>query len=118
MNLDLNGKRALVCGSTQGIGKAAAVELAALGANITLVARNEAKLKDTLSGLPFNGAQQHDYLVADFDFPDQLKNTIDKYLASHAVHILVNNTGGPPAGKVLDAKPEEFIKAITSHLIT
>ena len=47
MNLSLKGKRALVCGSTQGIGKAAAVELALLGAEITLVARNEEALVAT-----------------------------------------------------------------------
>ncbi len=117
MNLDLSGKRAIVCGSTQGIGRATAVELATLGAHVTLVARNEVKLKETLAVLSSNNSQNHDYLVADFDFPDQLKETIDKYLASHPVQILINNTGGPPAGKVLDAKPEEFIKAITSHLI-
>ncbi|MFY8037651.1 MAG: SDR family oxidoreductase [Cyclobacteriaceae bacterium] len=117
MNLDLNGKRAIVCGSTQGIGRAAAMELAALGASVTLVARNEVKLKETLLQLAVTTNQKHDYLVADFDFPDQLKETIEKYLATHSVHILINNTGGPPAGKVLDAKPEEFIKAITSHLI-
>lgn len=117
MNLDLSGKRAIVCGSTQGIGRATAVELATLGAHVTLVARNEAKLKETLAMLPSSTSQNHDYLVADFDFPEQLKETIDKYLASHPVQILINNTGGPPAGKVLDAKPEEFIKAITSHLI-
>ncbi|MBI3220298.1 MAG: SDR family oxidoreductase [Bacteroidetes bacterium] len=117
MNLDLSGKRAIVCGSTQGIGRAAAVELATLGANVTLLARNEARLKETLALLPSIGSQKHDYLVADFDFPDRLKEAIDKYLASQDIHILINNTGGPPAGKVLDAKPEEFIKAITSHLI-
>lgn len=117
MNLDLSGKRAIVCGSTQGIGRATAVELATLGAHVTLIARNEVKLKDTLAMLPSSTLQIHDYLVADFDFPEQLKETIDKYLASHPSQILINNTGGPPAGKVLDAKPEEFIKAITSHLI-
>lgn len=117
MNLDLSGKRAIVCGSTQGIGRAAAIELAALGAHVTLVARNKTKLKETALMLPSTASQKHDYLVADFDFPEQLKETIDQYLISQTAHILVNNTGGPPAGKVLDAKPEEFIKAITSHLI-
>jgi 3-oxoacyl-[acyl-carrier protein] reductase len=117
MNLDLSGKRAVVCGSTQGIGKASAIELALLGAEITLIARNEESLKRTLKELPAKAGQQHDYLVADFGFPDPLKVTIEQYLKKNSVHILVNNTGGPPAGQAIDASPDEFIKAFSSHLI-
>lgn len=117
MNLDLSGKRAVVCGSTQGIGKASAVELALLGATVTLLARNEESLKSTLKELPAPGAQQHNYLVADFGNPDQLKAVIEKFVSSITVHILINNTGGPPAGLAIDASPEDFIKAFNSHLI-
>ena len=74
MNLDLTGKRAIVCGSTQGIGKASAIELALLGASITLVARNEEKLKAVLTELQTSNDQKHDYIVADFSFPDDLKS--------------------------------------------
>jgi 3-oxoacyl-[acyl-carrier protein] reductase len=73
MNLDLKGKRAVVCGSTQGIGKASAIELALLGANVTLIARNEEKLKDVLQMLSTQGDQQHTYIVADFDSPETLE---------------------------------------------
>jgi 3-oxoacyl-[acyl-carrier protein] reductase len=117
MNLDLNGKRAVVCGSTQGIGKASAIELAMLGATVTLIARNEEALKTTLKELPVLNGQKHDFLVADFNFPDQLKAAIGQYVKSNKVHILINNTGGPPAGPAIDASPEEFIKAFSSHLI-
>lgn len=117
MNLDLSGKRAVVCGSTQGIGKASAVELALLGATVTLLARNEESLKSTLKELPTPGAQQHNYLVADFGSPDQLKAVIEKFVNNNTVHILINNTGGPPAGLAIDASPEDFIKAFNSHLI-
>jgi len=117
MNLDLNGKRAVVCGSTQGIGKASAIELALLGATVTLIARNEEALKTTLKELPVVNGQRHDFLVADFNFPDQLKVVINQYVKSNKVHILVNNTGGPPAGPAIDASPDEFIKAFSSHLI-
>ena len=72
MNLNLKNKNALVCGSTQGIGKATAILLAEEGANVTLIARNETKLKEVLSVLPSNN-QQHNYLVADFSKPNQLK---------------------------------------------
>jgi 3-oxoacyl-[acyl-carrier protein] reductase len=117
MDLNLKGKRALVCGSTQGIGKATAIELALLGAHVTLVARNEDKLKATVKELQFYSGQQHDYLLADFDFPEKLKEKIDDYVRDHEVQILVNNTGGPPAGPALEAKPGDFIKAFSSHLL-
>lgn len=117
MNLDLSGKRAVVCGSTQGIGKASAIELALLGAEITLVARNEESLKSTLKELSATAGQKHDYLVADFNFPDQLKEKINQYVKNKEFHILINNTGGPPGGQAIDASIEEFIKAFSSHLI-
>jgi len=117
MNLDLRGKRAVVGGSTQGIGKASAIELAQLGATVTLLSRNEEKLKAVLKELPTPANQSHDYLVADFNNPDQLKSAIQLFTKTNAVHILVNNTGGPPAGPAIDAAPEDFIRAFTSHLI-
>jgi len=117
MDLSLKGKRAIVCGSTQGIGKASALELAQLGATITLFARDEAKLKSVLSELPSPNGQKHDYVVADFGFPDQVKNAIEKFVSSNEVHILVNNTGGPPAGQAIDAKTDDFLSAINAHLI-
>lgn len=117
MNLDLKGKNALVCGSTQGIGKASAIELALLGANVTLLARNEEKLKDCLRELDKSVDQQHQYLVADFEQPDQVKEQIIKYTRSNKIHILINNTGGPPAGLAIGAKEEDFLKAFSSHLL-
>jgi 3-oxoacyl-[acyl-carrier protein] reductase len=116
MNLDLTGKRAIVCGSTQGIGKAAALELALLGANLTLVARNEEKLKRVVEELS-NQNQQHNYIVADFSDPDMLKEKTAAFVAKNPVHILINNTGGPPGGQAIDAQTEDFIKAFSNHLI-
>lgn len=117
MNLDLRGKRAVVGGSTQGIGKAAAIELALLGATVTLLARNEEVLKSTVKELPVPFLQTHNYLVADFNFPDQVRTAIQQFVIQNPVHILINNTGGPPAGLAIEAKIEEFISAFTSHLI-
>lgn len=117
MDLNLNGKRALVCGSTQGIGKASALELARLGAGITLVARNEEKLKVVLKELVATSGQQHEYLVCDFDFSEKLKSIVTQYASVKTVHILVNNTGGPPGGLAIEANPDEFIRAFNSHLI-
>ena len=96
MNTDLGGCRAIVCGSTQGIGRACAQELAELGASITLVARNEDKLKAVRDALPTPQQQEHHYLAADFQQPDFLKAKISEYVSNQsAVAILVNNTGGP-----------------------
>ncbi len=118
MNLDLSGKTALVCGSTQGIGKASAIELALLGANIVLAARNEEALKSTLKELDVSKGQLHSFLCVDFQNPNLLKEKADKFIADHGViHILVNNTGGPPGGKIVNAKTEDFLQAFNNHLV-
>ena len=117
MDLNLIGKNALVCGSTQGIGKATAIELAALGATVILLARDEKKLKSTLSELSSTQGQKHQFVIADFSFPDQVKSVVDKLISEKDIHILINNTGGPPAGQAIDSKPEDFLSAINAHLI-
>jgi 3-oxoacyl-[acyl-carrier protein] reductase len=118
MNLDLTNKRAVVCGSTQGIGKAIAIELAQLGAHVTLVARNEEVLQATTKELDSSKGQKHNYLVADFSNSQELMQKVQEYVKeTDAVHILVNNTGGPAGGPITDAKPEEFLNAFNMHLI-
>lgn len=118
MKLDLTGRRAVVCGSTQGIGRACAVELAALGASCILLARSEERLISVRDGLPTTHGQTHQYRVADFTDPDAVASAIQAYTAeSPPVHILVNNTGGPPGGPMLDAEPNAFRTAFSSHLI-
>lgn len=117
MNLDLRGKRALVCGSTQGIGKAAALELALLGASVTLIARNEEQLMKVKRELSVLFQQQHDYLVADFSRPDELREIITRYVENRPVHILVNNTGGPASGPITEAAEDAFLQAFNNHLI-
>ncbi len=72
MNLSLEGKNALICGSSQGIGLAIAEELALLGANCTLLARNEESLKQAIHKLDIALRQQHNYLVADFSKPEEV----------------------------------------------
>jgi 3-oxoacyl-[acyl-carrier protein] reductase len=116
MDLNLIGKNAIVCGSTQGIGKASAIELARLGASVTLVARNEEKLKNTVKELPTT-SQSHNYIVADFDSPEDVKQKIEAFASKHSVHILINNTGGPAGGLAIDANPNDFVKAFSNHLL-
>ncbi|GAB4327361.1 MAG: SDR family oxidoreductase [Flammeovirgaceae bacterium] len=122
MDINLNNKQAVVCGSTQGIGKATAIELAMLGANVTLIARNEESLKQTLSALDTSKGQQHDYLVADFSKSEELKVVIQQYAARKQqqggdVHILVNNTGGPAPKEAIDSEVQDFIDAFAAHLV-
>ncbi|MFN8865510.1 MAG: SDR family oxidoreductase [Flavobacteriales bacterium] len=117
MNLNLEGKTALVCGSTQGIGLAAARELAALGARIILLARNEDKLREAATTLPTPAAQKHSYLVADFAHTQQVHEVVTAFVKDNEVHILVNNTGGPQPGKAIDSDVEAFRIAFNAHLI-
>lgn len=118
MNISLKNKQAIVAGSTQGIGKAIAVELAQLGANVTLLARNEETLKKVVKELDTSMGQVHDYLVADFAAPEILKEKINQYASKKGVaHILVNNTGGPPAGAIFDADAQQFLQAFGAHIL-
>jgi 3-oxoacyl-[acyl-carrier protein] reductase len=117
MNLSLEGKKAIVCGSTQGIGLAIAEELALLGAQCTLIARNEEALKSAVNKLDTSLQQQHNYLLADFNQPDEVKKTIEAYTAANTVHILINNTGGPAAGPITEATEDAFLNTFNQHLI-
>ena len=117
MNLSLEGKYAVVCGSTQGIGLAIAEELALLGANCTLIARNEEALKTAVHTLDIAIRQQHGYLVADFSNPGEVKKVIEAHVTKNPVHILINNTGGPAAGPVIEATEEAFLNTFNQHLI-
>ena len=117
MNLSLSGKRAIVGGSTQGIGLAIARELASQGASCTLLARNENSLKEAVASLDTNSGQQHEYLVADFHQSEQLKAIVEAYVKDHDVHILINNSGGPASGPITEAETTSFLAAFNQHLI-
>lgn len=115
MILNLKHKNALVCGSTQGIGKATAIALAEEGVNVTLVARNREKLKAVLAELP--QPERHSYIVADFLNPRDLQEQVIKFIEKqHGFHILVNNTGGPASGEIINASLEVFENAFTMHV--
>lgn len=117
MNLDLSGKNALVCGSSKGIGKAAAIELAELGANITLVARSASVMAELTRELDRSKGQHHDFLQADFSDSLDLKKKVHGLTLQKTIHILINNTGGPAGGPIIDAKPEDFAQAFHNHLL-
>lgn len=117
MDLSLRNKNALVGGASAGIGRAVALELAALGANVTLVARTESTLQQAIGELDTALGQRHGYIVADFDDSQILLAKASELLRRQPVHILVNNTGGPPGGQITEAMPESFLKAFHNHLI-
>jgi 3-oxoacyl-[acyl-carrier protein] reductase len=117
LHTDLTGKTALIGGSTQGIGLASAQELAQLGARCILISRNEEKLKTAVTSLSNTAGQQHGYIIADYAQPEQLRAAVTEFLSENTVHILVNNTGGPAGGPVVQASTEDFLAAFNQHLI-
>ena len=118
MNLDLTGKHALVCGGSQGIGRAAAVELAQLGADVTLLARSQDALDNALATLPkVHAAQSHATIAADMTDHAALRVKVEAAANARPVQILVNNTGGPPGGAANSALANEFLAAFNQHLI-
>ncbi len=118
MNIDLIGKRAIVCGASKGIGRATAHELAALGASVTVLARDEMTLEGVRVSLPKNPGQVHRALIADFADPERLRDRVQAHIVENGpFHILINNSGGPPAGPVHTATADEFIRVFNQHLI-
>jgi 3-oxoacyl-[acyl-carrier protein] reductase len=117
MNISLSGKQALICGSTQGIGLAIAKELALAGAQCILMARNEEALRRAITELSSGQEQQHRQLVADFSKPDEVRTVINSFVETETIHILVNNTGGPKPGLLIEEEEQKFIDAFQQHII-
>ncbi len=117
MDLDLTGKHALVCGASEGIGRATAHELALLGADVTLLARRPDVLQEVTASLPRQGAQQHGWIAADVALTDALRAQVQALVAGKALHIVINNTGGPPGGPAYSADVSAYQDAFNKHLI-
>ncbi len=118
IDLDFSGQRALVCGSTQGIGYATARLFAEHGANVTLFARNAERLQAAVDTLPkIAAAQEHHFLVADFQNTDAIKAALQPYVEDHPISIVVNNSGGPPPGPIVNSQEEAFLTAFRQHLL-
>jgi 3-oxoacyl-[acyl-carrier protein] reductase len=114
----LAGKRAIACGSTQGIGRACALQFARLGAEVILIARDEAALSKVRRELDISSGQMHRLICADFSDPAGLRDKVAQHLQeSGPIQILLNNTGGPPHGPIVDAKPDDFVQAFTRHVV-
>lgn len=117
MNISLTGKHALICGSTQGIGLAIAKELALSGAHCILMSRNEKALKEAITQLHPLPDMPHQYLVADFSKPAEVKKAIESYVKNNTVHILVNNTGGPKPGLISEENEQKLVDAFNQHIV-
>ncbi|MBD7986652.1 SDR family oxidoreductase [Luteimonas sp. Sa2BVA3] len=117
MDLNLEGRHALVCGASEGIGRAAAGELAALGATVTVLSRREDALREVVASLAGGADRGHALAVADSDDTAALGTAVQAVVARAPVHILVNNTGGPPGGPAHAAALEEFETAFRRHLL-
>ena len=109
MKIELAGKKALIGGSSKGIGLGIASQLAESGASVCLMARNESKLKEIVNQLP--NSENHSYLVVDFSNFEEYKIKIEAYLENNQVDILVNNTQGPPAGNSLSKDIDSYQEA-------
>jgi 3-oxoacyl-[acyl-carrier protein] reductase len=118
MNLDLSGKRALVCGASQGLGEACALQLAEQGAEVILLARNEANLLKVQQSLSVDQGQQHSVIAVDASDVAALSAAVAAQLQRGPVHIWVNNTGGPAPGPANAAEPEAFASAFNQHLVS
>ncbi|KAF1717818.1 short-chain dehydrogenase [Pseudoxanthomonas yeongjuensis] len=118
MDLELNGRHALVCGGSEGIGRAAALELALLGADVTLLARRADALEAAAASLPRTAAgQRHGWIAADVSRHDELAAQVQALAGADPVHVLVNNTGGPPSGRAIDADAAAYLDAFHKHLL-
>ncbi|MBL51105.1 MAG: short-chain dehydrogenase [Candidatus Marinimicrobia bacterium] len=119
MNLLLQNKHAVICGSTDGIGKASALLMAERGASVSLVARNKDKLNQTFTELSTRYGQTHYTLCADFNEPEKLNEKIQYHMKeiANGADILINNSGGPHGGPLIDAEENEFRVAFERLLI-
>jgi 3-oxoacyl-[acyl-carrier protein] reductase len=114
---DLSGKRAVVCGSTRGIGRACAEELAGRGADVVLVARDEEALRRVSGNLATPHGEGHSWVRADFNDVEEVRRNVALHLErTGPAHILVNNTGGPPHGPLIEADPDDILRAISAHV--
>lgn len=118
MDLDLHGRHALVCGASEGIGRATAHELALLGASVTVLSRRADALQRVVDALPAADGQRHGLLAADMADSAQVGVLVAGLAGRSPIHILINNTGGPAGGPANLASASEYSDAFQRHVLT
>jgi len=111
MKISLKSKRALVGGSSKGLGNAVARQLALSGATVTLLSSNEERLSKTVNDLKEKTGLNHNYLVVDYYDFQSYQKIIKKYLSTNPIDILINNTQGPKGGDVMNVSIEDYQKS-------
>ena len=119
MKSDMNGQTAFVCGASKGIGAATAIELSKQGVSTILLARNKNDLNDVIKKLDTSLGQKHQYIITDFNEPKELEEKVNDFLHefNNNIEILINNTGGPKPGPIINASTSDFIDTFNQHLI-
>lgn len=117
MDLDLSGRHALVCGASEGIGRATAIELASLGAVVTVLSRRADALQTVVDALPVAHGQRHHVLAVDMDRTADLEATVAAHVAAYPAQILIHNSGGPAGGSAHEASLDAFEAAFRRHLL-
>ena len=117
MNMDLHDRHALVCGASEGIGRASAMALAALGASVTVLARRESVLAEIVAGLPNDSSQQHGFIAQDVGDTAALKTSVEALVSRKPAQILIHNSGGPPGGPAHAADIDAYLSAFRQHLV-
>ena len=117
MTAELAGRHALICGATEGIGRATALALAERGATVTALARREDALRALCEALPSNGGQVHGHIAVDIGDTDALRESIAALASRTPVHIVLNNTGGPAGGQLADASVDQLSMVFRQHVL-
>jgi 3-oxoacyl-[acyl-carrier protein] reductase len=114
MDLGIQGKRALVCAASKGLGRGCALALAREGVHVTIVARGREALDITLAEIEKVGAGGT-AVMADITTPEGRAAAL---AACPDPDILVNNAGGPPPGDFRDWNRDDWIKALDANMLT
>ena len=110
-------RHALVCGASEGIGRASAIALAEAGLSVTVMSRRAERLREVVDALPRVAGQVHGLLAADVNDTEGLAAAVGALCAKRPVQVLVNNTAGPPGGPANAASPEQYLTVFRQHLI-
>ena len=119
MDFQIKNKNAIVCASSQGLGKAAAMELASEGVNIVISSRSEQDLLNVKEKIETSTNVKVISVVADLNKPEDIDNLYNKaHSELGPIDILVNNAGGPPPSDFESLNDEDWLKAFNLTMMS